>query len=276
MKNAKTALLTLALVALLAGCMPTQRELAMERDLEEMKRRLAATERSLAVQQLERTDTTRQQLDELTRQQAKVTADLDNLRLELQSVSGRFADQTRQREELREELALVRDDMGLRIDALEKRQAPPAADTAEGGKTPTATPLAGANTAPTAQRPETVYLEAVDLIRNQQQYAAGRRQLEDFLKRYPRHSLAANAAYWIGESFAGEKEYEKAILQFEDVVSHYGDHPKVAAAYLKQALTFDQLGDRQSAQLILRKLAERFPLSEEAHRAKEQLKSWND
>jgi tol-pal system protein YbgF len=276
MNSAKTALMSLALIALLAGCMPTQRELAMERDLGEMKRRLATVERKQAAQQLDRADKTQQQFDELTRQQAKITADLDNLRLEMQSVKGRFADQTRQREELREELALVRDDLGLRIDALEKQQLPDAAETPAANDAAGAPPSSGEKTAQTPQRPETAYLEAVDLIRNQKQYAAGRQRLENFLKRNPQHSLAANAAYWIGESFAGEKEYEKAILQFEDVVRQYGDHPKVAAAYLKQALTFDQLGDRQSAKLILQKLTERFPLSEEAHRAKERLKSWGE
>lgn len=269
MKSLKTVVLFSALLALLAGCIPSQQELAMSRDLEEMKRRLAATERALAAQQTDRAGETRQRLDDLTRQQAKTQADLDNLRLELQSINGRFADLDQQRSELQEELALVRDDLGLRISALEERSG-----TNAGSASASTAP---ANSAPpAATQPETQYLQAVDMIRKQKQYAEGRKQLETFLKENPAHSLAPNAAYWIGESYAGEKEYEKAILQFEDVINKYGDHPKAAAAYLKQALTFDNLGDRQSARTIMEKLIKSFPLSEQADIAKQRLKAWGN
>jgi tol-pal system protein YbgF len=262
MKNAKTVFLLLALLTLLPGCIATQQELAMSRDLEEMKRRLAAAEREIAAQQTDRVGQTRQRLDSLTQQQAKAQADLDNLRLELQNVNGRFADIDQQRNELQEELALVRDDLGLRISALEQKPSSVASTTGA-----TQTP------ATTATQPETVYLQAVDMIRKQKQYANGRKQLEDFLKKNPKHSLAPNAAFWIGESYLGEKEYEKAILQFEEVIQTYGEHPKAAAAYLKQGLTFEQLGDRNSARTILEKLIKNFPLSEEAQTAKQRLKS---
>lgn len=264
MKSLRTLMLCAATLVLLAGCIPSQQELAMSRDLEEMKRRLAATERELATQQTDRVGQTRQRLDDLTQQQAKTQADLDNLRLELQSIHGRFADLDQQRNELQEELALVRDDLGLRISALEENPPPVSGNTAPVAQTPTAG----------ATQPEAIYLQAVDAIRKQKNYAEGRKQLEGFLQKNPDHSLAPNAAYWIGESYAGEKEYEKAILQFEDVIQKYGDHPKAAAAYLKQGLTFDQLGDRQSARAILEKLVKSFPLSGEAGIAKDRLKAW--
>jgi tol-pal system protein YbgF len=263
MKNVKTVVLFLALQAMLTGCLASQQELAMSRDLTEMKRRLAATERDLASLQSDRVGQTRQRLDTLTQQQAKTQADLDNLRLELQSISGRFSDLDRQRNESQEELALIRDDLGLRINALETQLSAGTTRTAPATQAAAATPT----------QPETIYLQAVDLIRKQQQYANGRKQLESFLQKNPSHALAPNAAYWIGESYLGEKEYEKAILQFEEVIRRYGDHPKAASAYLKQALTFEQLGDRQSARAILEKLAKSFPLSDEAATAKQRLKS---
>lgn len=263
MKSITSAVLYAALLALLAGCIPSQTELAMSRDLEEMKRRLATTERELAAQQTDRVGQTRQRLDDLTQQQATTRADLDNLRLELQSMNGRFGDIEQQRNELKDELALVRDDLGLRISALENR-----------GSVPAGQPSAVTMSPPAANQPESLYLQGVDTIRKQKQYAAGRKQLEEFLQKNPGHSLAPNAAYWIGESYLGEKEYEKAILQFEEVIRKYGDHPKAASAYLKQGLTFDQLGDRQSARTILEKLTKGFPLSDEAAVAKERLKAW--
>jgi len=80
--------------------------------------------------------------------------------------------------------------------------------------------------------------------------------------------------YWIGEGWYGEKKYENAILQFQDVIQKYGEHPKVAAALLKQGLAFHALGDLKNARVILQKLVDTFPLSEEAKKAKEKLAEW--
>ena len=71
-----------------------------------------------------------------------------------------------------------------------------------------------------------------------------------------------------------ENAFDKAVLQFEEVVQQYGDNPKVAAALYKQALAFDALKDRASAKLVLKKLGERFPASEEAKKGKEKLAEW--
>jgi len=90
------------------------------------------------------------------------------------------------------------------------------------------------------------------------------------LSRDPR---AVNAAYWIGETYYAEKAFDKAVLQFEDVIQKYGDDQGRSALY-KQALAFDALKDRKSARLVMKKVIERFPLAEETKKAKEKLKEW--
>jgi tol-pal system protein YbgF len=253
----KTALLTFALLGTVAGCIPTQSQMAIERDLEEMKRRLATAERSLATQQNSRTSETRERLEALNRNQAELQAGLDALRLENQTLNGRFEDLSRSQKESRDELALVRDDLGLKISALEDR-------------------LKGSSSVPakqqTVETPEDQYRRAIDLVQSKKNYIEGRKLLQQFVDQNPKHSLAVNASYWIGEAYFGEKKYENAILQFQDVIQKYGDHPKVAAALLKQGVTFQTLGDKQSAKAILQKLVNSFPLSDEAKTAKEQLK----
>ena len=102
-------------------------------------------------------------------------------------------------------------------------------------------------------------------------FPAGRELMETFLKRYPDDALAVNAAYWVGETYYAEKAYEKAILQFEDIIQKYGEHPKVASAMLKQALAFEASGDKATARLLLQRVIERFPLSDEAKKAKQLL-----
>ncbi|MBW2511758.1 MAG: tol-pal system protein YbgF, partial [Deltaproteobacteria bacterium] len=97
--------------------------------------------------------------------------------------------------------------------------------------------------------------------------------MEAFLKRYPEHDLAVNDAYWIGETYYAEKNYEQAILQFEEIIQKYGDHPKVASAMLKQALAFESTGDQATAKLLLQRVIERYPLSDEAGKAKQKLQT---
>jgi tol-pal system protein YbgF len=222
-----------------------------------MKRRLATAERSLATQQNSRTSETRERLEALNRNQAELQAGLDALRLENQTLNGRFEDLSRSQKESRDELALVRDDLGLKISALEDR-------------------LKGSSSVParqqTVETPEDQYRRAIDLVQSKKNYVEGRKLLQQFVDQNPKHSLAVNASYWIGEAYFGEKKYENAILQFQDVIQKYGDHPKVAAALLKQGVTFQTLGDKQSAKAILQKLVNSFPLSDEAKTAKEQLK----
>ena len=257
----KRVLPILILVVLLAGCIPTQRQLTMERDLEEMKRRLAASERALASQQNQRTDETRERLEALSRRQAELQASLDALRLEQQALNGRLADLSQADNELRDELSLVRDDLGLKISAIEDQLSKPAATKQK------------TTTAPVAETPEDLYRRAVAMIRTEERYVEGRDLLQRFLQQQPQHSLSVNASYWIGEAYYGEKKYENAILQFQDVIDKHSDHPKAAAAQLKQGITFQTLGDNQSAKAIFSKLVETFPLSVEAKEAKRRLAS---
>ncbi len=49
----------------------------------------------------------------------------------------------------------------------------------------------------------------------------GRETLSDFVAKYPDHKLIPNALYWKGEAFYAEKDYENAILTFQDVVDKY-------------------------------------------------------
>jgi tol-pal system protein YbgF len=247
---------------LLAGCIPTQRELRMERDLEEMKRRLAETERSMAAQRIDRTGEVRDRTDALARNQADLQAALDALRVEIQGTGGRFEDLTRQNHAMRDELSLVRDDLGLRLSALETRVG-------------NLEQSAAARPAQPAASPASSYDRGLEMIQKRGEFAQGRDLLDDFLRNNPQHPMAVNAMYWIGEAYYGEKKFENAILQFQDVIQKYGEHPKVAAALLKQGLAFHALGDLGNARTILQRVIDTFPLSEEAKKARERLTEWD-
>ncbi|MDY0269534.1 tol-pal system protein YbgF [Trichloromonas sp.] len=256
-------LLLLTLVTTLSGC-ATQRQLHMERDLDEMKKRLAKAELSLAAQGKSLTGELEQRLDTLGRTQADLQVALDTLKIDMQSLNGRFEDQARERDELRGDMLLVKDDVGLKLTSLEDR-----VRTLEENRT--AVGGAGGLGGGMPNSPEALYEVALEKIQKSGDYAGARESLQQFLKDNPQHPLSVNAMYWMGEAYFGEKNYENAILQFQDVIQKHPTHPKTPAALFKQGLAFQALGDAQNAKIILRKVQETYPQSEEAGKAKAKL-----
>ncbi|MCK4501503.1 MAG: tol-pal system protein YbgF, partial [Desulfuromonadales bacterium] len=251
-------------LSLLSGCMPpSQNQLRMEMDLEQMKRRLA----QLEVQKADSSQSTLAGSENQQLQVAESLAGLDNLRVEFQSVNGRIDDLSQDNRALADELSLIKDDLGLQLNALENRLAELEKPGSSQGTA--AAPVA-------AKKPETapeltaeqLYQEAIDLIRNKKEYVPGRKMLESFSQKYPDHDLYVNSLYWIGEAFYGEKQYEKSILQLQDVISKFASHSKAPAAMLKQALAFNALGDGENARTTMQKLIEVYPDSAQAEAAK--------
>jgi len=263
LKRWSKGILVLVLLAAASGCIPTQRQLRAEQDLEEMKRRLAKIERSMAVLREGGGGETEERLEALARQQADLQAGLDTMRVEFQSVNGRLEDMARERAQLRDDLSLTQDDLSLKVTALEDRVA-----RLEEAKT--REPAAPA----VQETPEALYRQGLELIQKEGEFARGREVMSDFLARFPDHPLAANAMYWIGEAFYGDKKYENAILQFQDVIQKHGDHPKAAAALLKQGLAFKALDDIKNARVILQKVVTDYPGTSEAKKAEAHLAEW--
>jgi tol-pal system protein YbgF len=102
---------------------------------------------------------------------------------------------------------------------------------------------------------------------------AARKGFQDFIKRYPDSKNADNAQFWIGEIYYREKWYEKAILEYQNVIEKYPQGNKVSAALLKQGLAFSNIGDQANSKLILEELVRKYPKTNEAKIAAEKLKT---
>jgi tol-pal system protein YbgF len=98
-------------------------------------------------------------------------------------------------------------------------------------------------------------------------------RFKEFIKKYPKSTLAGNAQYWIGESHYALREFDLAIIEFDAVRRKYPQGEKVPAALLKQGFAFAELGEKLNARLILQEVTEKYPQSPEAVRAKQRLKS---
>ena len=250
---------TLGLVTFaVAGCLGTT---AKSSDLEEMKRRLAVVEQATV------SSSSDQSLDKRLEAQSGILADLqaevDALHVALQRVTGLNEEATHQRDELHQLLTMMRSEQELKNAHFEERLI--------------AMTAASAVVVPITKEQSTAeakdqYDAALKLIQKDKQFADGRKALQRFLSDHPKHKLTVNAIYWIGEAYYGEKQYEKAILQFQDVIQKFAKHAKAPAAMLKQGLAFGALGEKATENALLKKVVAEYPKSPEAKKAKELLK----
>lgn len=253
-----------ALALLTGGCVPMERDLRVDQDLFSLKSRLSSLEQGISNEGQSREALT-QQIDGMAKRQADLHANQDALRVELQTLRGLLDDTSARRREEQETLLLTQKDAALRLGNLDDRLLKTEKEILE---------LRAAQTAKTAEPPlaplsaESLYEQGRDLILNKGDVNKGRAILEEFIKSRPQSELLPNAYYWIGEAYYSEKNFENAIVQFQDVIEKYPSHSKASAALYKQSLAFESLGEGKKARALLKKLIEVYPASDEAKKAK--------
>lgn len=117
---------------------------------------------------------------------------------------------------------------------------------------------------------ESLYAAAYDLFK-QGKYDKAREGFENFLKLYPDTEFSDNAQFWIGECYYFDKNYEKAIVEYDKVSKNFPEGNKVPYALLKQGLSFLKLGDKASAKLLLQQVVKDFPNTSQARIARTKL-----
>ncbi|MBK5275725.1 MAG: tol-pal system protein YbgF [Desulfuromonadales bacterium] len=267
-------IILLIALAGLTGC-ATQSSLESTRnDVDAVRTRLNTVERNLGGIRNESREgigtiekNVKSDVDAVRKLSADIQATIDSTKTDMQVVNGRVDDLAISIKKPTEDLARYREDADKRIVALEDRiiRLQSTLDDLTKKMSDLAKPKEAAPT------PESVYTKGLEIFKSGDMPAA-RDVFSKFLEQYPQHDLAANAHYWIGETYYSEKNYEPAILAFQEVIKNYPLKDKVPAAMLKQAMAFQAIGDLKSARYVLKKLEEVFPKSDEAIKAKELLK----
>ncbi len=172
-----------------------------------------------------------------------------------------------------------------------------AASASTPSSTPTApvasTPAAPASTTAAAKPPTvaTVAPPAVATVTNAEsgaevrayEAAQGQRRIgnyqgaivafQNFIKQYPRSSLAPRAQYWIGDSYFNLRDYKLAIASQQALIAGYPDSPTVPDAMLNIASSQIEMGESNAGRKILEDLVAKFPISDAADKAKRRLAS---
>ena len=118
--------------------------------------------------------------------------------------------------------------------------------------------------APAASRagnPEQEYNAALATFRSREH---GQAVLDfiDFIAKYPKHALAGNAQYWIGEAYWAQRDYRQALVEFEKV-SEYGPG-KAPDALVKIGLCHARLRNASRAEQAWQRVIREYPKSEAA------------
>ena len=222
----------------------------------------------------------REDTQEVRRQAADAKAMVEGLKVDFQQLKGDF--ETLKFQNVGggklDELTRRLDALDSRLAALEQARAVSAGPPPGGGTelpppaiepTPAAGegPLAGI-AVPASAPPE--YREGIELLRSGDSQAAIQK-LREFLRKSPKADLADDAQYWIGEAYYTNRDYNRAILEFNEVLLRYPKGDKVPAALLRQAFAFAELGDKVDARLVLQKLVSEHGDSPEAEQGRQKL-----
>ncbi len=116
----------------------------------------------------------------------------------------------------------------------------------------------GASIPPTpGSDPASVYENAFSQLKSGN-YNGAQRSFDSFLSAYPTHPLAANATYWLGETYYAQTRYDQASRIFAESYKKYPQGPKAADSLLKLGMSLGGAGKNKEACVSLKQLKKEF------------------
>jgi len=104
-------------------------------------------------------------------------------------------------------------------------------------------------------------------------YDLAHQEFSDYLKNFPDGSFAANSQFYIAELAYMQHNYDEAITAYDHVILNYPKSTMVAPSMLEKGRALMQTHKTASAQREFRELIRRFPGSDEAKKASDNLRS---
>ncbi len=206
--------------------------------------------------------------DENSRILAEATQSINSLRQEVQALRGAidevkyFSQQETQKNE-----KMIRD-FDYRLTGMEERMGLMGSQLQEMVSKPA--PEGAKKKGAESTTEDALYHKALAEI-NSQNFKTAVGLFEDFIKKFPKSTLADNAQYWKGEALFGLKDYPNAALEFQKVVQKYPKSDKVPGAVLKQGYCFFEIKEYADARVFLNKVISEYPASDAAASAKDKL-----
>jgi len=98
-------------------------------------------------------------------------------------------------------------------------------------------------------------------------------EFTELIDKFPKHTLAASAQYWIGEAYYRQRDFNQAVTEFQKVPDLYPQSPPVAEALLKLGMCYRALHDLPRARETWEQVVKSHPRTEAATQARALLAS---
>jgi tol-pal system protein YbgF len=121
---------------------------------------------------------------------------------------------------------------------------------------------------------EAPYKDAFDTFQKGM-YPDAAQKFTTFVGAYPNSPLTPNAFFWLGEAHLMLGDFDKAILDFQELLDRWPGSDMAPKALLSQADAFAGAKDKKSSMTVLRKVMELYPKTEEAAIAERKLRNLN-
>lgn len=215
---------------------------------------------------------------------ARIEVRLSQLENELRRMTGKAEELEHAIGQFNTRLDKLVSDVDLRLMALEQRQGiaagpdglpapPPPGATATASTAPdaparnlgtvSARELAAARAAPPPILPDGTPKEQYDfatsLLLADQNIEKAEAALRAFLDRHPKHRLASNAFYWLGETFYVREKFQRAVHIFAEGYQKFPKSGKAADNLLKLGMALGQLKQNKKACTAYASLLSYFP-----------------
>ena len=118
------------------------------------------------------------------------------------------------------------------------------------------------------------YIDIYNEARNdytQGRYALAISGFKDVLDLDKKGDLADNAHYWMGESYLAQRQNDLALGEFDKIIRDYPQSNKRPDAYLKKAITLEDMGRRSEANVMYELVIEQFPRTAQERVARRKL-----
>ncbi len=260
-KHFSIALTCLLAAGLLYGCASTQETSTMQQSISMLHERQSNLERRF------------ESVDAQAQRGGDLYARMDELQVRIGALNGRI-------EELEHRINQV-----ARVQA--QHPPVPAQPSSESAPPPASPPVSApappaATTAPSSpppppppvekENPEKVQYDKAMQSFQQGKFDNARKELQQFLSKYPKSEFADNALFTVGECYYAEKKYSDAIETYQQVMDRYPRGNRVPHALLKQGSAFQAMGDNTAARILFERVVEKYPGTPQAQAAEKKLK----
>jgi tol-pal system protein YbgF len=113
--------------------------------------------------------------------------------------------------------------------------------------------------------PESLYERSNESLLRRQ-FSDAEAGFRNFLAKFPDHSLAGSAQYWLGETYYAQTDYRQAAQAFLKGYQQYPNSRRAADSLLKLGISLGKLGQKQQACAAFDSVSSEYPKAVEARK----------